>query len=138
MEEIYVEFPANLKYLHLATSLCRILCEVLQQSRIRPGLQEDMELCVSEACTNAILHGSRTVPESKVFLRFLVDREQVIVHVGDQGRGFDLNQVPSPDLESYPEQGLGLFIIRSKMDRVRYVRGESENYLEMIKYYGEE
>ena len=135
MEEVYVEFPADLKYLHLATSMCHILCDILNRSITNAGLSEDIELCISEACTNAILHGDQTGLHSKVFVRFQVDKKRVILQVGDQGKGFDMSLIPQPDLNSPPDSGLGLYIISSKMDEVRYIQGDNGNYLEMTKNY---
>jgi serine/threonine-protein kinase RsbW len=135
MEEIFVEFPADTRYLHLATSLCRVLCEVLRHEEVDKRTIEDLELCVSEACTNAILHGAGGDSVGRVSLRFQVGIDLVILQVGDQGKGFDIERIPHPDLENPPERGLGLYIIRSKMDEVKYIRGAAGNYLEMRKFF---
>ena len=51
----------------------------------------------------------------------------------DYGNSFDLDDVPDPDLEALPESGLGMYIIRSFMDEVKYVAG-TPNVLSMTKY----
>jgi len=133
MEEVVLRFPSNLKYLQLVTSLCRELCASFHQGEGGKDLMEDVELCISEACTNAIKHGSRDDGVAETTVRFRMEPDKVVIRVADQGRGFELENIPAPDLKSHPERGYGLYIIRSKMDRVRYVREEAENYLEMTK-----
>ena len=49
------------------------------------------------------------------------------------GNSFDLAMVPAPDLDTLPESGLGLYIIRSFMDDVKYLAG-TPNVLSMTKY----
>ena len=134
MEEVVLCFPAKLKYLHLATSLCRELCAKVHQRDI-VDLVEDVELCISEACTNAIIHGSLEATTDEIAIRFRLFPEKVVIRISDHGQGFDLESIPAPDLKTHHERGYGLYIIQSKMDRVRYVRKESENYLEMIKFF---
>lgn len=130
-----LRFPSDLRYLQLATSLCRELCATLHQGEGRTDLVEDVELCISEACTNAIKHGGRDDAVAEITVRFRLDPNKVVIRVSDQGQGFDLENIPAPDLTSHPERGYGLYIIRSKMDRVRYVRDEADNYLEMTKLF---
>ena len=61
-------------------------------------------------------------------------RETLTVSVSDQGDGFQPELVPAPDLESLPEGGMGLFIMRSFMDEVRYQRSlDGKNVLIMQK-----
>jgi serine/threonine-protein kinase RsbW len=44
-----------------------------------------------------------------------------------------MSVVPNPDLDSLPESGLGIFIMRSCMDDVTYVSG-APNVLSMTKF----
>jgi serine/threonine-protein kinase RsbW len=54
------------------------------------------------------------------------------VRMADYGSSFDPTVVPSPDLDTLPESGLGLFIIRSFMDSVSYEPGRP-NVLVLVK-----
>ena len=135
MEEFFLRFPARIRYLHLATSLCRELCAKVPRKRNGKDFVEDIELCISEACTNAIKYGSGRDPGNAVSVHFHVYPDHVNIRVGDQGEGFELEDIPAPDLEKHPERGYGLYIIRAKMDAVRYVRQQDGNYLEMTRYF---
>jgi len=135
MEEVYLSFPARIAYLHLATTLCRELCDSAPGKRKDRDFVEDIELCISEACTNAIKYGSGRETGAAVSVRFQLFPDHVIIRIGDQGEGFDLDDIPAPDLETHPERGYGLYIIKSKMDDVRYVRTQDGNYLEMTRFF---
>jgi serine/threonine-protein kinase RsbW len=135
MEEIYLRFPANIRYLHLATSLCRELCTKVPRKRKVKDYVEDIELCISEACTNAIKYGSGRELGTDISVCFQLFPDRVTIQVGDQGEGFDLDNIPVPDLDIHPERGYGLYIIKAKMDAVRYVRCRDGNYLEMTRYF---
>jgi serine/threonine-protein kinase RsbW len=55
------------------------------------------------------------------------------IKVYDQGQGFDICSLPSPDFKNLDEHGRGVYIIRSLMDRVTYRKVKSGHVLEMIK-----
>jgi len=135
MEEFYLSFPARIRYLHLATSMCRELCAKVTRKRKVRDFVEDIELCISEACTNAIQYGGGRDSQASISVCFHLYPDHVVIRVGDQGKGFDLDDIPVPDLENHPERGYGLYIIKAKMDDVRYVRGGDGNYLEMTRYF---
>lgn len=135
MQEFYLRFPAQIRYLHLATSLCRELCAKVPHKGKLEIFLKDMELCISEACTNAIKYGSQSMEAGYISVCFSVYPNRVVIQIGDRGGGFDLEEIPVPDLETHPERGYGLYIIKAKMDEVRYVRDREGNYLEMTKHF---
>jgi serine/threonine-protein kinase RsbW len=135
MDEFYLRIPARIEYLNLATTLCRKLCSHAPKQAQDKDLVEDIELCISEACTNAIKYGCGGGEGDTISIKFLLFSERVIIQVGDQGEGFELEQIPVPDLDTHPERGYGLYIIRAKMDNIRYVRSPQGNYLEMTKLF---
>jgi serine/threonine-protein kinase RsbW len=135
VEEFYLRFPAKMRYLHLATNLCRELCAKVPKKRKVKDFVADMELCISEACTNAIRHSEGLEQEAYTSVHFHLFIDRVVIQIGDEGEGFVLEDVPAPDLNTHPERGYGLYIIKSIMDEVRYVRADKGNYLEMIKFF---
>ena len=57
----------------------------------------------------------------------------ITLRICDYGKSFDPTQVAEPDLDSLPESGLGLFIMRSFMDTISYQAG-APNVLAMTKH----
>ncbi len=102
----------------------------------------NVELCVSEAATNAILHAYEGRPGYLVSLLVSPGKNALLLECTDSGKSMNSEQVnritaPSPAVE--PEGGLlreggrGLQIIRGIMDNVSYVTNGGSNILSMIK-----
>ena len=50
----------------------------------------------------------------------------------DEGRAFEFDDAPEPDLAALPESGMGIYIIRELADEVTYTAGPP-NVLTMKK-----
>lgn len=135
MQEFTIRFPSEIRYLHLATSFCRELCAKVPHKGKLEAFLKDMELCISEACTNAIQYGTKSSESGYISVSFSLYPDRVVIRIGDRGVGFDLEEIPVPDLDNHPERGYGLYIIKAKMDEVRYVRDREGNYLEMTRLF---
>ena len=75
---------------------------------------EDMKVCVSEACTNAIKHSKKDEFQVKSY----VYPDRLTIEVLDDGIGYDVDSLASPDLKNPKTSGLGIFIIKTLMDEV--------------------
>jgi serine/threonine-protein kinase RsbW len=133
--ELALQCLQTLDYLRLAAEISRLICKTLPDPNMKKDFVDHVELAVSEACTNAIRHTKDSDAEATVAIRFEVHEDRLVVEVKDQGGGFDLEKVPSPNFERCPEDGYGLFIIRTVMDEVFYTRGDDYNTLTMKKYF---
>lgn len=104
---------------------------------INQNLEIDTEtftLVLSEAVTNAILHGNKSNPAKKVSAEASVQKGSVILKVSDEGEGFDHKNVPDPTKEENLLRlgGRGIYIIRVFMDEVQF--NEPGNAITMTKY----
>jgi serine/threonine-protein kinase RsbW len=79
-----------------------------------------IKLAVQEAVVNAIKHGNRMDPEKKVFIRYRISSERFDIHVIDEGRGFNPDEVPNAVAEENLERpsGRGLLLMRHYMTAV--------------------
>lgn len=75
---------------------------------------EDMKVCISEACTNAIKHSNR----DEFQVKFYIYLDKLTIEVSDNGIGYDIDSLESPDLKNPKTSGLGIFIIKTLMDEV--------------------
>src|ERR1051325_1410525 len=86
------------------------------------GFDEDdcHKICMSvrEAVINALRYGNQEQPEKKILLVFEVCLEKFVIHVIDEGWGFNLCDVPDPLAEEnlLRTSGRGLFLMRTFMD----------------------
>lgn len=93
-------------------------------SQINPTMEEltDIKTVVSEAVTNAIIHGYEDNPEQKVMLKCSIEDEQIEIIIQDQGSGIDnIDVAREPLYTSKPEwerSGMGFTIMENFMDKV--------------------
>jgi serine/threonine-protein kinase RsbW len=87
---------------------------------------------VGEAYNNIVLHGYAGREPGTIHMQIENCREWMRVIIKDSGVSFDPSQASPPNLESLPESGLGIFIMRSFVDEVTYVAGPT-NVLTLFK-----
>jgi serine/threonine-protein kinase RsbW len=133
--QVDVIIPTHTKYLDLIGSIGeRIAKELDDFAGDKEALAYQLNLVLTEATSNAIKHANYS--DSKDTVRITIDLHDNELHIKiyDHGQGFDLDTVPVPDLDHPKESGMGLFLIRSIMDSVKYQRTDDGNVLEVIKY----
>jgi serine/threonine-protein kinase RsbW len=109
-----LSFPARAEYLILG----RLTLSGLARTQpIDPDSLSDLKLALTEACSNAMRHGS---PDGagNVELRFELLQGALAVEVRDEGRGFT-PQPASGNWSELDEGGLGLAIIHALCEDVR-------------------
>jgi anti-sigma regulatory factor (Ser/Thr protein kinase) len=90
------------------------------------------ELCVAEACYNAIEYAKNPDGLPRPVAEVVFTPEEIVLRVTDHTEGFAMpEKIPAPSPMS--DRGRGLFIIQSIMDEVEYIRGPDENVLVMRK-----
>jgi serine/threonine-protein kinase RsbW len=128
--------PNQTRYLRLIGNIAEQIARQLDTgSGDRDTLAYHLDLVLTEATTNAIQYGSPTDAKQSVRVCLSIDDKTLCVRVFDHGQGFDLNAVPTLDLDDLDERGRGMFLIRSLMDSVEYRKTENGNVLEMRKKF---
>ena len=87
-----------------------------------PDGESEVEIALREALANAIIHGNHENPRKHVHVRFRCNPDEVSIAVKDEGRGFDINEMPDP---TAPENigsghGRGIYLMKAFMDEVRF------------------
>lgn len=94
---------------------------------------EDIKVAVSEACTNAVKHSE----DNTVSVKYSLIENGLEIEIKDNGKGYDINSIGTPDLSNPKESGLGLFIIQALMDEVKIEsKGNHGTTIKMTKYLG--
>ncbi len=115
-----LEIPPRRDFLVLARQL---VLAVNREARLDPLRLDNLQLAVSEACTNAIeAHESRGVQDT-IAIRAAVNDARVEVVISDHGGGFDPEStvdLPAPEdpRRLNFEHGLGLGLMRALSDRL--------------------
>jgi stage II sporulation protein AB (anti-sigma F factor) len=98
-------------------------------AQLDPTMNEltDIKTVVSEAVTNAIIHGYDSAANETITISAEIDGEQVTITVEDTGSGIDdLELARQPLFTSKPElerSGMGFTIMENFMDEVEIVTG---------------
>jgi len=85
---------------------------------------EDLKTAVAEACLNAMEHGNRDHPDSRVIITMYLGDKDFKVSVMDAGDGMSI--IPQHiDIKKKieglePPNGLGLFLIQQLVDQVEF------------------
>ena len=133
-----LHLPAQLVYRDLALRTVSAACKLVGRHRSpteRATFRNQVVSAFSEAFNNIVLHAYAGAPAGRLRVRVVTGADDIRIVLTDRGRPFDLQDVPTPDLARLPEQGMGLFIIRSFMDEVSYSPGPP-NVLVLTKSFG--
>ena len=136
---IHLRVPGTLRYRDLAVRVVGAACKLVGTPEESTGpirsneWDNEVVSAFGEAFNNAAIHSYDSRKPGDVEIEVEVGFTSITIRLIDYGNSFALEDVPVPDLEALPESGLGLYIIRSFMDEVKYVPG-SPNVLSMTKY----
>ncbi len=96
-------------------------------------------LAVDEACTNVIKHAYRFDPTKSITVTIKRDDALFEVDILDTGKQFNPADIHPPDMKEYLSHfrrgGLGVYLMKSLMDRVEYnIEPGKKNEVRLIKY----
>ena len=91
----------------------------------------ELKLAVTEACTNAIVHGYAGSGRGELDVRYRVDTSAIEVEIEDDGGGFDPDD-PAADGAS-EGQGMGLMIIRAITTDVQIESDHSGSRISFVR-----
>ena len=104
-------------------------------SEDREELANNINIVLTEAVANAIMHANAADPDKEVRICIRISNGQLVIRVYDHGQGFDLDAVPAPSQKTgqLEDRGRGIYIIKSLMDSVKFRKAKLCNVLEMKK-----
>ncbi len=114
-----IEFPAQAENIALAEKL---IDEACAQHGVHESLYGNILIALTEAVNNAIHHGNKLDPAKRVTMGYEVKDGRIIFVVGDEGPGFDHDNLPDPTDPQNIEKphGRGVFLMRALADSVEF------------------
>jgi serine/threonine-protein kinase RsbW len=107
---------------------------VVRQVQCAPDKDDAIELALTEALANAVVHGAKG-DSSKVIECDVACNEvgSLLIVVRDPGQGFDPSKIPNPvqGEKLYSNHGRGIYLINQLMDEVKFAKNGTE--IRMIK-----
>jgi serine/threonine-protein kinase RsbW len=95
----------------------RLLRQAMDVLGVEPDVTHDIELALTEACTNVLDHSDET-DEYEVSAG--IDGDQCVIEVIDRGSGFDGSIEGLADAAPSAEEGRGIQLMRALVDRVTF------------------
>jgi serine/threonine-protein kinase RsbW len=96
--------------------------QLVNRYNLDPNKQCNILISLTEAVTNAIVHGNGEMEDKTVQVRSRKEKNCIALRVSDEGNGFDYNSLPDP---TRPEHlcecgGRGVFLMRQLSDHVSF------------------
>jgi serine/threonine-protein kinase RsbW len=115
-------------------SVVQSIMEVVADMECADDKESAIELALTEALANAVLHGAKADASKIIECDVACDENhRMLIVVRDPGEGFDPSAIPSPVVGEnlYSNHGRGIYLINQLMDEVKYVKNGTE--IRMIK-----
>lgn len=106
------------------------------ENELLSARQFTIELILEELVTNIIKYGSKTPKNGMIEIRLLIENEKVVLVIADNTNAFNPLEVDTPDISLSAEErkigGLGLFLVRKKVQSISYEYRDGMNIVEAI------
>ncbi len=112
----------------------RSVMNVVRETKCASGREEDIELALTEALANAVVHGAKSDPSKIIECNVACDEQRgILIVVRDPGPGFDPAKIADPcqGENIYSNHGRGIYLINQLMDEVQFHKNGTE--IRMLK-----
>ncbi|REK71260.1 ATP-binding protein [Paenibacillus paeoniae] len=142
MKAVHLQIPADADYIDLVRNC---LLGVATKLGFSYEDIEDMKVAVSEACSNAVLHGTREDGggNAVIDVAFEANGERLMIRVVNYGNPFahaDARKSASSIQGDQPSElrvgGLGIYLMEALMDEVQMNSDEQRTEVRLMKYRG--
>ena len=123
-KHLEVILETQVESVNLAEEMCLRVAEA-------SGFGEDecyrIGMAVREGVINAFHYGNQEKAEKKIHLAIDLTQDKMVIKVTDEGKGFQLKDVPDPLVEEnlLSTSGRGIFLMRAFMDEFDVVPGST-------------
>jgi serine/threonine-protein kinase RsbW len=100
-----------------------IVRNAMRRVGVAEACVDDVELALSEACTNVLLHSG---PGDQYVVRLDLEDERGVIRVVDVGHGFDSAKLHQQGALPEAERGRGLGLMQALVDRVDFTSRTEE------------
>lgn len=86
---------------------------------VSPDCRDDIQIAITEACTNVLRHAEDVAGEYEV--TFEITESACDIRVVDRGQGFESTGLGRQEAHGEAEGGRGIHLMRSLMDDIQFV-----------------
>lgn len=138
MKDIRLQIPAQADYIDIVR-IC--LYGIASKMSFSYEDIEDMKVAVSEACNNAVLHGSQAANDNRIDISFEAGEAGLTVKVHNNGPAFVYSEaaekaapLQADEISELPVGGLGIYLMEALMDEVTVHTTETGTEVILTKF----
>lgn len=100
----------------------KFFTDVADEFNLDDEIKNNLSLSLSEAASNAMVHGNKLDPKKYVDIIITVGDNKIEVVIKDEGNGFDPSSVPDPTAPEnlLKDSGRGIHIMKTFLENIRY------------------
>lgn len=104
------------------TEVEKFITDVADEFNLDDEIRNNLSLSLSEAASNAMVHGNKLDPKKYVDIKITVGDNKIEVVIKDEGNGFDPSSVPDPTAPEnlLKDSGRGIHIMKTFLENIRY------------------
>ncbi len=130
-----LDIRSDLAELRRAREFIRAACHDLPPQPLEEEGVGQLELAVTEACSNIMKHAYHGRADQRIHLEVEIYPGKVSVQLHHLGDPFDPTKVPPPALDGSRASGFGMYLITQSVDAVRYYRDDrGRNCVALVKF----
>ncbi len=100
----------------------KFISDVAEECNLDDEIRSNLSLSISEAASNAMVHGNKLDPKKYVDITITVNDNKIELIIKDEGNGFDPTSVPDPTEPEnlLKDSGRGIHIMKTFLENLRY------------------
>jgi len=100
----------------------KFIADLADELNFNDEIKNSLTLSVSEATSNAIVHGNKLDPKKSIIIKVMVEDDKIIVIIKDEGPGFDPTSIPNPTMPEnlLKDSGRGIHIMKNFLHDLQY------------------
>lgn len=100
----------------------KFITDVAEKFNLDDEIKGKLSLSLSEAASNAMVHGNKLDPKKYVDVRITISDDKIEVVIKDEGNGFDPSSVPDPTAPEnlLKDSGRGIHIMKTFLENFHY------------------
>ncbi len=114
-----LDFDSSIENLKLVEKL---IDQISDEYKLNQDHYGNILVALTEAVSNAIIHGNQSVVEKKIYVSFEPHESSLRFIIQDEGNGFDFDNIPDPTDPGNIDKpnGRGVYIMKHLADKVDF------------------
>ncbi|MCX7820227.1 MAG: SpoIIE family protein phosphatase [Brevinematales bacterium] len=122
----YLSIPSNI--LEADNAIIKLISSIERTFNLSEEIKWKIYTCLYEAVINAIIHGNKSNIQKRVFISYRIFKNWIIFKIRDEGRGFNIKEIPDPSKKEniLKTSGRGIFMIGRIMNKIKFNKTGNE------------